>query len=218
MQSVTFIQWCLEHLNYYTVLLLMTLESTVFPIPSEIVVPPAAYHAAAQGTMSLPLLILAATVGACLGATINYVLSLVIGKPLVYRFAGSRVGRMLLLTPQKVQHAEQYFLRHGAISTLIGRLLPVVRHLISIPAGLARMPYGRFLAFTALGAGVWNTVLALAGYYLQSLYSEEELTRTITHYSHEVGYTLLAIVALALTYMIWKGFRPSKKETTPPEK
>ncbi|MBO4444229.1 MAG: DedA family protein [Bacteroidaceae bacterium] len=217
MESVAFIQWCLEHLNYYTVMLLMTLESTIFPIPSEIVVPPAAYHAAATGEMNLIVLILCATLGACLGASINYSVSLWIGKPIVYRFANSRVGHMLLLTQEKVQKAEGYFNRHGAVSTFIGRLLPVIRHLISIPAGLARMPYGKFITFTALGAGIWNICLASAGYFLESVYSEEQLVATITKYSHEFGYTLLALVTLVLAYMIWKGVKPAKAKSAPEE-
>ena len=155
-----FIQWCLAHLNYYTVLFLMTLESTVFPIPSEIVVPPAAYHAAATGELNVFLLILFATLGACLGATINYTVSLLVGKPIVYAFADSKVGHMFLLNKEKVQKAERYFNAHGSVSTFIGRLIPVIRHLISIPAGLAKMPFGRFIAFTALGAGIWNCFLA----------------------------------------------------------
>lgn len=217
MQSAPFVQWCLEHLNYYTVFFLMTLESTIVPIPSEIVVPPAAYHAAAQGTMSLPLLILAATLGACLGASINYFVSLFVGKPLVYRFAGSRAGRLFLLSPAKVQRAESYFNRHGAPATLVGRLLPVIRHLISIPAGLARMPYGKFILFTALGAGLWNVCLALAGYFLQSVYSEEQLVATVSRYSHLIGYTLLALAALAIVIAALKHRRTSANKQTPPE-
>ncbi|MBR3021399.1 MAG: DedA family protein [Bacteroidaceae bacterium] len=206
-----FIQWCLAHLNYYTVLFLMTLESTVFPIPSEIVVPPAAYHAAATGELNVFLLILFATIGACLGATINYTVSLFVGKPIVYAFADSKVGHLFLLSKEKVQRAERYFNAHGAISTFIGRLIPVIRHLISIPAGLAKMPYGRFLAFTALGAGVWNCFLAALGYYLQRIIPEDQLVDTVTKYSHEVGYGLFALVVLAIAYLVIKSKRKKKK-------
>lgn len=207
-----FIQWCLAHLNYYTVLFLMTLESTVFPIPSEIVVPPAAYHAAATGELNVFLLILFATLGACLGATINYTVSLLVGKPIVYAFADSKVGHVFLLNKEKVQKAERYFNAHGSVSTFIGRLIPVIRHLISIPAGLAKMPFGRFIAFTALGAGIWNCFLAALGYYLQRILPEDQLVDTVTKYSHEVGYGLLALVVLVIGYLILKSRKSKKKK------
>lgn len=206
-----FIQWCLAHLNYYTVLFLMMLESTVFPVPSEIVVPPAAYHAAASGELNIFILILAATLGACLGASINYFVSLWVGKPIVYKFANSRVGHMLLLTQEKVQKAERYFNAHGAVSTFIGRLIPVIRHLISIPAGLAKMPYGRFIAFTALGAGIWNCFLAALGFYLQRVLPEDQLIDTVTKYSHEVGYTLLGLVVAFIAFLVIKSAIKKKK-------
>lgn len=206
-----FIQWCLAHLNYYTVLFLMMLESTVFPVPSEIVVPPAAYHAAASGELNIFILILAATLGACLGASINYFVSLWVGKPIVYKFANSRVGHMLLLTQEKVQKAERYFNAHGAVSTFIGRLIPVIRHLISIPAGLAKMPYGRFIAFTALGAGIWNCFLATLGFYLQRVLPEDQLIDTVTKYSHEVGYTLLGLVVAFIAFLVIKSAIKKKK-------
>ena len=206
-----FIQWCLAHLNYYIVLFLMMLESTVFPVPSEIVVPPAAYHAAASGELNIFILILAATLGACLGASINYFVSLWVGKPIVYKFANSRVGHMLLLTQEKVQKAERYFNAHGAVSTFIGRLIPVIRHLISIPAGLAKMPYGRFIAFTALGAGIWNCFLAALGFYLQRVLPEDQLIDTVTKYSHEVGYTLLGLVVAFIAFLVIKSAIKKKK-------
>ena len=206
-----FIQWCLAHLNYYTVLFLMMLESTVFPVPSEIVVPPAAYHAAASVELNIFILILAATLGACLGASINYFVSLWVGKPIVYKFANSRVGHMLLLTQEKVQKAERHFNAHGAVSTFIGRLIPVIRHLISIPAGLAKMPYGRFIAFTALGAGIWNCFLAALGFYLQRVLPEDQLIDTVTKYSHEVGYTLLGLVVAFIAFLVIKSAIKKKK-------
>lgn len=206
-----FIQWCLAHLNYYTVLFLMMLESTVVPIPSEIVVPPAAYHAAASGELNIFILIIAATIGACMGASINYFVSLWVGKPIVYKFANSRFGHMLLLTQEKVQKAESYFNAHGAVSTFIGRLIPVIRHLISIPAGLAKMPYGRFIAFTAIGAGIWNCFLAGLGFYLQRVLPEDQLIDTVTKYSHEVGYTLFGLVAAVIVFLVIKSAIKKKK-------
>ena len=156
MESVAFIQWCLDHLNYYTITLLMTIESSFIPFPSEVVVPPAAYHAAAGSGLNVGL-ILFATFGAIIGGLINYVLAMYLGRPIVYAFANSRIGHMCLLDSEKVEAAEAYFDRHGAIATFIGRLIPAVRQLISIPAGLARMSMPKFLLYTTLGAGSWNS-------------------------------------------------------------
>ena len=141
MESVAFIQWCLDHLNYWTITLLMTIESSFIPFPSEVVVPPAAYKAA----VNEELIVLFATLGANLGAIINYYLARWLGRPIVYKFANSRFGHMCLIDEAKVQHAEEYFDKHGALSTFIGRLIPAVRQLISIPAGLARMKLHTFL-------------------------------------------------------------------------
>ncbi|MBR4593171.1 MAG: DedA family protein [Bacteroidaceae bacterium] len=201
------LQWCLEHLNYWTITLLMTIESSFIPFPSEVVVPPAAYHAASNGEMNVILIILFATLGAICGALINYFLSLWIGKPLVYKFADSKLGHMLLLSGEKVQNAENYFNEHGAVSTFVGRLIPAIRQLISIPAGLSKMPLGRFVAFTALGAGIWNTVLAMLGFVLEKKVPEDQLIDTVTHYSHEIGYSIAAIVVVVLAVIIIKNYR-----------
>lgn len=210
--EISFLQWCLEHLNYWTITLLMTIESSFIPFPSEIVVPPAAYHAAANGELNVALIIFFATLGACFGALINYYLALWIGKPIVYKFADSRIGHILLLDVKKIQQAEDYFNKHGAVSTFVGRLIPAIRQLISIPAGLAKMKIHTFLAFTALGAGIWNTVLAALGYYLERIVPEEELISTVTEYSNEIGYTIVAIVAVVLTVIIVRNKIKKKKQ------
>lgn len=210
MESISVLQWCLEHLNYWTITLLMTIESSFIPFPSEIVVPPAAYHAASTGELNLTLIILFATIGACIGAIINYSLALWIGKPLVYKFADSKLGHLCLLDIPSIQKAESFFNKHGVISTFIGRLIPAIRQLISIPAGLARMHFGKFIIFTALGAAIWNSVLAGLGYYLETIIPEEQLNETVTKYSHEIGYTIFAIVAVILAYIIIKSFRKKK--------
>lgn len=210
--EISFLQWCLEHLNYWTITLLMTIESSFIPFPSEIVVPPAAYHAAANGELNVALIIFFATLGACFGALINYYLALWIGKPIVYKFADSRIGHILLLDVKKIQQAEDYFNKHGAVSTFVGRLIPAIRQLISIPAGLAKMKIHTFIAFTALGAGIWNTVLAALGYYLERIVPEEELISTVTEYSHEIGYTIVAIVAVVLTVIIVRNKIKKKKQ------
>jgi membrane protein DedA with SNARE-associated domain len=206
MESVTFIQWCLEHLNYWTITLLMAIESSFIPFPSEVVVPPAAYKAATAGSdLSVVLVVVFATLGANIGALINYSIAYFVGRPLVYRFANSRLGHMCLIDQAKVEQAEAYFDKHGALSTFIGRLVPAVRQLISIPAGLAKMKLSTFLLYTTLGAGVWNSVLAAIGYYLQSVVPEEELLGKVTQYSHEIGYGILAIVILCIGYILYKG-------------
>lgn len=207
MESIGFIEWCLEHLNYWTITLLMAIESSFIPFPSEVVVPPAAYKAAASGELNVWLVIFFATLGAVIGAFINYGLALWLGKPIVYKFANSRLGHMCLLDEQKVIKAEQFFIRYGVAATLVGRLVPAVRQLISIPAGLAKMNIAKFALFTAIGAGVWNAVLATMGYLLEAVVPEEQLIATVTKYSHEIGYGIIAVVAIALAYLIYKGVK-----------
>ena len=207
MESIGFIEWCLDNLNYWTITLLMAIESSFIPFPSEVVVPPAAYKAAATGELNVWLVILSATLGALIGAFINYYLALWLGKPIVYKFANSRLGHMCLLDEQKIVKAEEFFVRHGVVATLIGRLVPAVRQLISIPAGLARMNIAKFALYTAIGAGLWNAVLAAMGYYLESVVPEDQLLATVTKYSHEIGYGILAVVVIALAIIIYKGVK-----------
>ena len=114
---------------------------------------------------------------------------------------------MCLLDEPKVVKAEQFFVRYGAVATLVGRLVPAVRQLISIPAGLAKMNIAKFALYTSIGAGIWNCVLAALGYYLESVVPEEQLIETVTTYSHEIGYTIMAIVAVALVFILYKGLK-----------
>ena len=209
MESLEFIQWCIDNLNYWTVTLLMMIESSFIPFPSEVVVPPAAYMAAA-GELNIFLVVVFATIGADMGAVINYYLARWIGRPLVYRFAESRIGHMCLLDGKKVDTAERYFARHGAISTLIGRLVTVVRQLISIPAGLARMKFTTFILYTTLGAGIWNIILAAIGYYLHSVVPYEELMAHVERYSHEIGYVFLALAVMIVIFVVYKGLKKEK--------
>ncbi|MCD7899940.1 MAG: DedA family protein [Bacteroides sp.] len=210
MESVAFIQWCLEHLNYWTVMLLMTIESSFIPFPSEIVVPPAAYKAA-NGELNVYLIVVFATIGADLGATINYYLAKWLGRPIVYKFANSRFGHMCLINEAKVQKAEAYFDKHGAISTFIGRLIPGIRQLISIPAGLAKMKLPTFLLYTTIGAGIWNGVLAFIGYQLAAVVPEEQLLEKVTEYSREIGFGIIIVVALVVVFLVYKGTKKGKK-------
>lgn len=212
MESVAFIEWCLDHLNYATITLLMTIESSFIPFPSEVVVPPAAYMAAVNGEMNILLVVIFATLGACLGALINYYLAKWLGRPIVYKFANSKIGHMCLIDEAKIQHAEEYFDKHGALSTFIGRLIPAVRQLISIPAGLANMKIYTFLLYTTLGAGIWNAILAAIGWYLSTvpgIETQEQLLEKVTEYSHEIGYIFIALAIFVIGYLIYKG---SKKE------
>lgn len=214
MESIGIIQWCLEHLNYWTITLLMAIESSFIPFPSEVVVPPAAWKAAAgSGDMNVFLVVFFATLGADIGAAINYYLAMWLGRPIVYRFARSRIGRALMLNTEKVQRAEVYFEKNGAVSTLIGRLVPGIRQLISIPAGLAKMKFMPFLLYTTIGASIWNTVLAILGYSLASvpgIKTEEELIRTVTVYSHEIGFGIIAIILLVAFIFLFRKKRRKK--------
>ena len=208
MESVAFIQWCLDHLNYWTITLLMAIESSFIPFPSEVVVPPAAWKSASDSSMSVFLVVLFATLGADIGALVNYYLSRWLGRPIVYKFANSRFGHMCLIDETKVRHAEDYFAEHGALSTFIGRLIPAVRQLISIPAGLSRMKLGKFILYTTLGAGIWNSILAAIGYYLSNvpgIETEEQLLMQVNKYSHEIGYVFIAIGVIIVGYLIYKG-------------
>ncbi|MBE6306789.1 MAG: DedA family protein [Bacteroidales bacterium] len=209
MESIPFIQWCIENLNEWTIILLMTIESSFIPFPSEIVVPPAAYF----GEISLIMVIICATIGADLGAIINYFLAQWIGRPVVYKFADSRIGHLCLLNSDKIAKAEAFFNKHGVISTLIGRLVPGVRQLISIPAGLARMHFGKFILYTTIGAGSWNIVLALIGYSLRSVVSPEQLNATVNEFSHYIKIGIWTILALVFLFFAIRFFTHKKKET-----
>ena len=201
--------WLLNNLTYPNIFLLMLLESTVVPVPSELVVAPAAYHAASGG-LNVFLVVLVATIGAAVGASINYVVALYVGRPVVYKFANSKWGKMCLLNQEKVEQSERYFDKHGIVATLTGRLIPGIRHLISIPAGLARMNYWKFLLYTVIGAGVWHSILAALGWYLHAVVPEDELDATIEKYNHYIVLGIIAIVVLVIAYFVVKHYRGKK--------
>ena len=201
---MNFITNILNSLGWYpTIFVLMLLESTVVPVPSEFVVTPAAYHAA-SGSLNVFLVILFATLGADIGASINYFVALYVGRPVIYKFANSKWGKMCLLNQKKVEKSEQYFDNHGVVATLTGRLIPGIRHLISIPAGLARMTYWKFLLYTTIGAGLWHAILAAMGWYLATIVPEDQLEDTIKEYNHYIVIVILALVALAILYFVIK--------------
>lgn len=202
----TVFDWYFANLNYFTVALLMVIESSFIPFPSEAVIPFAAYKAA-QGDLNIFLVIISGTVGALAGAMINYYLAKFLGRPLVYKFAGSTLGKMLLLSEEKVIHAEEYFIKNGKSSTLVGRLVPAVRQLISIPAGLSRMKMKDFILFTLIGAGLWNIILGIIGYYLY------DFREQIFPY---MGHILIGLGVLFMFYLIIKAWKNNKSNKSIP--
>lgn len=202
-----------DEINYFYVVLLMTVESSFIPFPSEVVVPPAGFMAA-EGNMNIILVIIFATLGSLLGAFINYFLSLWLGRKIVYKFANSKLGHIFLLSEKKVQKAEAYFDKHGAIATLIGRLVPAVRQLISIPAGLAKMGILKFTIYTGIGAALWNTVLALLGYYLHSVVgSKEELKAVLSEYEKPIVIVICGIAVLAVAYIVYQTLKDNRAKS-----
>lgn len=207
---MSFITSMLGHLNYGTIFVLMLLESTVIPVPSELVVAPAAYHAAG-GNLAMWLVILFSTLGADVGATINYLAGWYLGRPIIYKFANSKWGHLCLLNQEKVEKSERYFEKHGMVATITGRLLPGIRHLISIPAGLSRMNYWKFLLYTTIGAGAWHSILALLGHYMHAFVPEEQLNEKILEYGEYIKFGLIILVIIVCLYFLLKWYIKKKK-------
>ena len=205
------------HAGYLFVFLLMAVESSFIPFPSEAVVPPAVYFMlGAAGTINIGiviLIVLAATAGALVGALVNYYLSLWLGRPIVYSFANSRVGHFFLITEEKEKKSEAYFDKHGTVATFIGRLIPAVRQLISIPAGLSRMNIAKFCAFTSLGAFVWNCILAGLGVWLFTAVKREALYATVEKYNGYLTIGGLCLLGICILYMIYKALTAKKTKT-----
>jgi membrane protein DedA with SNARE-associated domain len=191
------IEWYKAHLNYGTLTLLMAVESSFVPLPSEAVIPFAAAKAI-NGTMSLPLIILFSTIGCVIGAFFNYALSYFLGRKVIYALAGSKWARIFFITPAKVEHAEQYFLKNGNTSTFIGRLLPGIRHLISIPAGLSKMNLKNFIIYTALGSALWNSILALMSYFFIDHWDK---------YFREITWGFVIVGVGFVIYLIVKAYK-----------
>lgn len=225
--AATLFQWVVENASYLLVFLLMAVESSFIPFPSEVVVPPAAFLAAQSvrqlqyhGTtiqvadMNVYIIVLVATAGAIVGALVNYVLSVWIGRPLVYKFADSRIGHACLIDKAKVIKAEKYFDKHGAVSTFVGRLVPAVRQLISIPAGIARMNIWKFIIYTGLGAMVWNAVLAGLGYWLGLHVNIDGLFTQVEKYNDYLTYVGLGIGVICVGIILFNAFKPKTKTET----
>ena len=198
-------EWYKANTNYYTITALMAAESSILPVPSEMVIPPAVYIAMdPKSDLSIFWIIFFGTIGAMIGASFNYIMSMWLGRIVIYRFADSKIGKLFLLSSEKIKKSEKFFNDHGKTSTFIGRLIPVVRHLISIPAGLAKMNYANFLLYTFLGAGLWNIILAALGYVAGE---NKELINT---YSHELSYLFVIIGGVLLVWLIAKSVKKKK--------
>ncbi|WP_337469198.1 DedA family protein [Hallella sp.] len=206
---MSIISTLLSNLNYGTIFFLMLLESTVIPVPSELVVAPAAYHSAA-GNLDIWLVILFSTLGADAGASINYLAGWLLGRPVIWRFADSKLGKLCMLSHEKIEKSEAYFNNHGMVATITGRLIPGIRHLISIPAGLAKMHYWKFLLYTTIGAGAWNCILATMGWYLHTIVPEDQLHDKILEYGEYIKLVIVALVVIAIAYFTIKWFMKRK--------
>ncbi len=209
-------EWFVNNASYLFVFIFMAIESSFVPFPSEIVVPPAVWLAlTGRDDMNVAGIIFFATLGAVVGAVINYLLALWLGRPIVYGFANSRLGHLLLLDEDKVKRSEDYFRKHGASSTLIGRLIPAIRQLISIPAGLSRMNFWSFVAFTALGAGLWNGVLAFVGYLLSRICDTKEAAfNMVEKYNSYLTLGGLILLILCILYIVYQAMSAKKKKET----
>lgn len=198
-----------SQMNYVSIIILMTIESSFIPFPSEIVIPPAAYLAS-KGQLNIYLVILSGVIGSILGALINYYLAVFLGRALVYKMADTKLMHWMMIDRQKIEKAEKYFNKYGAQSTLIGRLIPAVRQLISIPAGLAKMNMGKFLFYTFLGSAIWNSILALLGYYL----GENEDLLKLYYQEIKIGIILLFILSAMffLGRYFWKKHKRNQQE------
>ena len=210
---VNLFQGALDNLNYWWIIVFMAIESSFIPFPSEIVMIPAAYKAYQHpDEMSFVMIIICGTIGALVGALVNYALSYFLGRPIVYGFANSRFGHMCLIDESKVKKAEEYFSRRGNISTLIGRMIPAIRQLISIPAGLSKMHLGNFVLYTTIGASIWNAILVGIGYFCGKSVEEKVLIETISHYSHIIGIAAILIVIAIIAFLIYQGLKPIKQK------
>lgn len=217
----SFFQWFVENANYLFVFVFMTIESSFIPFPSEVVVPPAAYlactNSGAGSDMNIYMVVVMATLGALCGAFINYYLSLWVGRPVIFRFADSKLGHACMIDRAKVEKAEKYFDDHGAVSTFVGRLIPAIRQLISIPAGISRMNVGQFALFTALGAGVWNAILAGLGYWLSTAVPPEMLFEKVEEYNRYLTWAGYGILLICILVILWNAFGKHRKKDTAPK-
>jgi len=202
----SFVAWLvgtIGQLGYPGITILMFLESSFFPFPSEVVVPPAGYLAS-QGSMSLWMVVVCGTLGSLLGGIFNYWLALTVGRAFLFKY-----GHYLLISEKTLKRSEAFFIRHGHISTFIGRLVPGVRQYISLPAGLSRMHLGLFCLFTSLGAGIWVVILALLGYFFGR--NQELLMDKL----HQIMFIILPACLLLIAAYIWWHWRKTRADRLP---
>jgi membrane protein DedA with SNARE-associated domain len=203
-----FIDWLLQTLlalGYPGIIALMAMESSILPVPSELVMPPAGYWAA-KGQMNFTVALLCGVLGSIIGALANYYGAQLIGRPLIQRY-----GKYVFLSEKNLQRSERFFAEHGEISTLIGRLFPVIRHLISIPAGLHRMPLPKFILYTGVGAAVWCAILTWIGYFLgqhEAVLRNEQIHRYVT-------WALLVLIPLSLMVVLVYVLRRRRRQREP---
>lgn len=209
----SFLAWLIDTvsaLGYPGLIALMAMESSIIPLPSELVMPPAGYLAA-KGEMDPFLAVLAGAAGSILGALANYGMAVAVGEPFLRRY-----GRFVLISNTSLDRAEAFFRRHGEISTFLGRLVPVVRHLISIPAGISRMRLGRFVLFTGLGAGIWCAVLTYIGWLIgqHSAALDEGVRAAFQEQAHDWLLFRVAPAGLLILagYLFWQRRRRGAAE------
>ncbi len=196
-EFVSYVVQLVGDLGYLGIFILMTIESSFIPFPSEIILIPAGYHVF-KGEMNAVLVVLAGVCGSLLGAYINYFLSLYLGRGFILKY-----GKYFFLKEDQFRKLEEAFLRHGAFATFVGRLIFGIRQWISVPAGLSKMPLVTFSLLTALGAGIWVIILVALGYILGEGQESKESVKLI-------GYWLLAVVAImTVAYFYW--WTPKKR-------
>ena len=193
-----------QNMGYLGVTILMAIESSFIPMPSEIIIPPAAYLAS-QGKMDIFLVILAGVIGSILGAIFNYLLAYYLGRPIIYKLASHRFAKFLLINPEAIKRSEDYFFKNAVSATFIGRLVPVVRQLVSLPAGFCKMPFIPFLIYTTLGSLLWVSILAALGYFIGA---NQELLMT---YYKEISW---AFLALGVIWFLWKFSKSINKKNS----
>ena len=183
-------------MGYLGVFSLMAVESSFIPFPSEIVIPPAAYLAF-KGEMNVFIVVLVGVLGSLVGATVNYWIARSLGRVVIYDLVQFKWAKYFMLSKKKVEHAEKHFLDYGAVSTFLGRLVPAVRQLISLPAGFVKMNFGSFIFFTALGSGLWVSILAALGYY----FGENEDLLASYYKEISIGAILLVLVVVSVLFL-----------------
>ena len=186
-------------LGYLGIFVMMLIESSIFPLPSEVVMIPAGYLCA-KGEMSLSIVIVLGTLGSIAGALLNYLLAVKLGRKLILKY-----GHYIFFKPETLEKVETFFKTHGPFSTFTGRLIPVIRHYISLPAGLARMNLGLFCFYTGVGAGLWVSILTFLGYY----FGQNEAL--LNEHLHTISIALLVFIVIFALIYVWLHKKKERK-------